>query len=178
MTGKQFFDWQTGGGTNDVMRLVDCLERADVAWCAIGGVAVNHWAAEPMVTQDVDFVVVAAEIDRVVALLEQAGFHAERFEWSVNFKGRSAVSLQLSTEPFYQEFPARAVAADVHGILLRVASLRDTLSGKIKAWSEPGRRPSKRLKDLADIARLVETHSELWDVLPDDLRSQVPRPGG
>jgi hypothetical protein len=27
---------------------VDCLERADVAWCAIGGVAVNHWASEPM----------------------------------------------------------------------------------------------------------------------------------
>jgi hypothetical protein len=30
MTGKQFFDWQTSGGTDDVMRLVDCLERADV----------------------------------------------------------------------------------------------------------------------------------------------------
>lgn len=59
MTAKQFYDWQTGGGTDDVMRLVDCLERADVAWCAIGGVAVNHWAAQPMVTQDVDFVVVA-----------------------------------------------------------------------------------------------------------------------
>ena len=42
MTGKQFYDWQTSGGTNDVMRLVDCLERADIAWCAIGGVAVNH----------------------------------------------------------------------------------------------------------------------------------------
>lgn len=177
MTGKQFYDWQTGGGTNDVLRLVDCLERADVAWCAIGGVAVNYWSAEPMVTQDVDFVVTADEIDRVVALLEQAGFRAERFEWSVNFKGRSTVSLQLSTEQFYREFPARAVPADVHGILLRVASLRDTLSGKIKAWSEPGRRPSKRLKDLADIARLVEAHPELWDVLPTDIRAQVPRSG-
>ena len=31
MTGKQFFDWQTSGGTDDVMRLVDVLERADVA---------------------------------------------------------------------------------------------------------------------------------------------------
>ncbi len=44
MTAKQFFDWQTDGGTDDVMRLVDCLERSDVAWCAINGVAVNHWA--------------------------------------------------------------------------------------------------------------------------------------
>jgi len=31
MTAKQFFDWQTSGGTDDVMRLVDCLERADIA---------------------------------------------------------------------------------------------------------------------------------------------------
>lgn len=55
MTAKRFYDWQTAGGTDDVMRLVNCLERADIPWCAIGGVAVNHWAAEPMVTQDVDF---------------------------------------------------------------------------------------------------------------------------
>lgn len=94
----------------------------------------------------------------------------------MNFKGRSAVSLQLSTEAFYREFPSRAVPADVHGILLRVASLPDTLSGKIKAWSEPGRRPSKRLKDLADIARLIETHPELWDALPADIKVQIPRP--
>lgn len=176
MTAKQFYDWQTGGGTDDVMRLVDCLERADVAWCAIGGVAVNHWAAQPMVTQDVDFVVTSDAIDRVVSLLEAAGFRYERFEWSVNFKGRSAVSLQLSTEAFYREFPARAVPADVHGILLRVACLEDTLSGKIKAWSEPARRQSKRLKDLADIARLVEAHPRLWDSLPDVLKQQVQRP--
>jgi hypothetical protein len=176
VTAKQFYDWQTGGGTDDVMRLVDCLERADVAWCAIGGVAVNHWAAQPMVTQDVDFVVTSDAVDRAVALLAAAGFPYERFEWSVNFKGRSAVSLQLSTEAFYREFPSRAVPADVHGILLRVASLEDTLSGKIKAWSEPARRQSKRLKDLADIARLAEAHPHLWAYLPDVLKQQVQQP--
>jgi len=77
------------------MRMVDCLERADIAWCGIDGVAVNHWAEEPMVTQDVDFVVAAEAVDRAVSILEEAGFQAERFEWSVNFKGRSKVSLQL-----------------------------------------------------------------------------------
>jgi hypothetical protein len=66
MTSKQFFDWQTSGGTDDVMRMVDCLERADVLWYAIGGVAVNHWAAEPVVTQDVDFVVVADSVAWVI----------------------------------------------------------------------------------------------------------------
>lgn len=178
MTAKQFFDWQTSGGTDDVMRLVDCLERADVAWCAIGGVAVNHWAREPMVTQDVDIVVATSDIDRAVVLLEEAGFRSERFEWSVNFKGRSKVSVQISTEDFYRDFPARAVPADVHGILIRVASLEDTLRGKMKAWSEPERRQSKRIKDLADIARLVESHPSLWNMLANELKREVQRPEG
>ena len=176
MTAKRFYDWQTVGGTDDVMRLVDCLERADIPWCAIGGVAVNHWAAEPMVTQDVGFVVAAEAIDRAVAVLTEAGFRPERFPWSINFKGQSRVSLQLSTEDFYRDFPTRAVAADVHGILLRVASLEDTLKGKIKAWSDAARRQSKCLKDLGDIARLIEAHPHLWALLSDDLKQQIERP--
>jgi hypothetical protein len=173
MMAKQFYDWQTSGGTDDVMRLVDCLERADVAWCAIGGIAVNHWAEQPIVTQDVDFVVASESIERIVPLLEEAGFHSERFELSVNFKGHSAVSFQLSTEDFYRDFPSRAVPADVHGILMRVASLKDTLKGKMKVWAEPKRRQSKRIKDLADIARLVEAHPHLWELLTNDLKKQV-----
>jgi hypothetical protein len=176
MTAKQFYDWQTSGGTNDVMRLVDCLERADIAWCAIGGVAVNHWATEPMVTQDVDFVVATDAIERTIALLEAAGFRSERFDWSVNFRGCSRVSIQLTTEEFYQDFPNRAVAADVHGILLRVSCLEDTLAGKIRAWSDSTRRQSKRIKDLGDIARLVEAHPRLWECLTDALKQQVQRP--
>jgi len=176
VTSKRFYDWQTAGGTDDVMRLVACLERADIPWCAIGGIAVNHWAREPMVTQDVDIVVAIEEIERAVELLKSEGFAAEKFQWSVNFKGCAKVSIQLSTEDFYREFPARAVPADVHGILLRVASLEDTLAGKILAWSDPQRRQSKRVKDLGDIIRLVEAHGELWEKLPDVLKEQVEKP--
>lgn len=175
MTGRQFYDWQTAGGADDVMRMVDALERAELHWCAIGGIAVNHWAAEPMVTRDVNFVVAVDEIARAVAALEAVGFVAERHEWSVNFRGRSQVSLQLSTEDFYREFPARAIAADVHGILLRVASLGDTLAGKIKAWRTPERRPSKAIKDLGDIARLVEAHPQLAQTLPTDVAATLDR---
>jgi len=176
MTAKEFFDWQTSGGTDDVMKLVAALEKADIPWCAIGGVAVNHWAEHPMVTQDVDLVVASDAVERTIDVLEKAGFKAERFEWSVNFTGSSAVSVQLSTEDSYKTFPSRAVPADVHGILLRVASLEDTLQGKIRAWSDSARRQSKRIKDLADIARLVESHSKLWDLLTDSLKEQVERP--
>lgn len=159
-----------------MMRLVDSLERTDIPWCAIGGVAVNHWAVEPMVTQDVDFVVATDDVERAVQALLGAGFRAERFAWSINFKGQSRVSLQLSTEDFYREFPSRAVPADVHGILLRVASLEDTLRGKMKAWSDKERRQSKRFKDLVDIARLVEAHPHLWELLTDELQQEIRRP--
>lgn len=175
MTGRQFYDWQTAGGADDVMRMVDALERAELHWCAIGGIAVNHWAAEPMVTRDVDFVVAVDEIDRAVATLEAVGFEVDRHEWSVNFRGRSQVSLQLSIEDFYRDFPGRAVPADVHGILLRVASMEDTLAGKIKAWRTPERRPSKAIKDLGDIARLVEAHPQLAACLPEDVSRALER---
>ena len=171
-----FFDWQTAGGTDDVMRLVDCLERADIAWCAIGGVAVNHWAREPMVTQDVDLVVSVESVENATKLLEQSGFSSERFAWSINFKGKSAVSIQLSTEDFYYEFPSRAVPADVHGILMRVASLEDTLRGKTKVWKDLERRQSKKIKDLGDIARLVESHPRLWDLLEPELQGIIEKP--
>ena len=59
---------------------------------------------------------------------------------------------------------------------MRVASPEDTLTGKIRAWSDPKRRQSKRLKDLADIARLVESHPHLWEKLTAPLKEQVDRP--
>jgi hypothetical protein len=172
MTSRQFYDWQTAGGGGDVVLLVETLERQDIPWCMIGGLAVNHWAHEPMATADVDLVI-AAEVDLAVRALEEAGFRSERFDWSVNLTGHSKVSVQISTEPVYRDFPSRSVPADVHGILMRVASLEDTLRGKILAWSDSRRRPSKRQKDLLDIMRLVEAHPQLASSLPDDLSRRL-----
>jgi hypothetical protein len=133
-----------------------------------------------MVTQDVDFVVVTEYIEMAVALLEAEGFTSSRFERSVNFKGSSKVSMQLSMqlsiEDFYRDFANRSVHADVHGILLRVASLHDTLAGKIMAWNATERRQSKRITDLGDISRLVESYPELWIDLPPGLQSEIDQP--
>ena len=107
--------------------------------------------------------------------MEAVGFKAERHDWSVNFRGRSQVSLQLSTEDFYREYASRSVPADVHGILLRVAALEDTLAGKIKAWRTRERRPSKAIKDLGDIARLIEAHPALEAALPVDVSQAIRR---
>jgi len=173
MTSKQFYDWQTAGGAGDVMRLIQVLEQADVTWCVIGGIAVNYWATQPMVTQDVDIVIAVDAVERIVSALTGEGFRAERFEWSINLQGKSSVSIQISTEHFYRDFPQRSVAADVHGILMRVASLEDTLGGKLRAWSDPKRRQSKRIKDLADIARLLESHPQLADHVPPDVKTRL-----
>lgn len=173
MTSKAFYDWQTAGGGGDVLRLITVLERLDVPWCAIGGVAVNHWAVEPMVTADVDLVIALDRVDEAVAALEQEGFRSETHPGSVNLTGRSKVSVQISTEERYRLFPSRAIVADVWGMLMRVASLNDTLQGKLAAYADPSRRPSKRQKDLLDILRLVESHPELEAQLPVDVRENI-----
>lgn len=122
-----------------------------------------------MATADVDVVITLDRVEDAVKALTAAGFTAECFEWSINLKGQSKVSVQISTEELYREFPKHSVPADVHGILMRVASVEDTLRGKLAAYTDSTRRPSKRQKDLTDIFRLVETHPTLKALLPQDI---------
>ena len=129
MTHRQFYDWQTAGGGGDVMLLVQTLEQNEIPWCMIGGLAVNHWAIEPMATADVGVVIATERLEHAVSALEKVGFKSKRFDWSINLTGVSSVSIQISTEAVYAEFPERSLAASVHGILMRVASLQDTLKG-------------------------------------------------
>lgn len=173
MTQRQFYDWQTAGGGGDVMRLVQTLEQEEIPWCMIGGLAVNHWSAEPMATADVDVVIATEKLEQAVLSLEKAGFKSRRFEWSINLTGESSVSVQISTEAVYCGFPQRSLPADVHGILMRVASPKDTLTEKLLAWQDKSRRPSKRQKDLMDITRLVETHPELLSSLPSEVTKRI-----
>jgi hypothetical protein len=169
MTLRQFFDWQTLGGAKDVSRLVAALEEREISWCMIGGLAVNHWALEPMATADVDLVIASEKIEEAVDALKSLGFEEKRFDWSINFKGDSKVSIQISTEEMYLDFPSRSLPTEVHGILMRVASLEDTLRGKLAAYSAPERRGSKRMKDLLDISRLLEANPQLKEKIPTEI---------
>jgi hypothetical protein len=173
MTMRQFYDWQTAGGGGDVSLLVQTLERLEIPWCMIGGLAVNHWAREPMATADVDIVIAAERVVEAVKALRAAGFKSKKFKWSVNLQGRSKVSVQISTEKIYHGFPGRSVPADIHGILMRVASLTDTMTGKLLAYGDKERRASKRQKDLTDILRLVEAHPKLKKLLPADVAKKI-----
>lgn len=173
MTLRQFYDWQTMGGAKDVSRLVAALEEREISWCMIGGLAVNHWAAEPMATADVDIVIASDRIEEAAEALKSLGFSENRVPWPINFKGESNVSIQISTEEMYLGFPQNSVPANVHGILMRVTSLEDTLAGKIAAFSDKARRASKRMKDLTDISRLLENHPELKEKIPSEIFSRL-----
>jgi hypothetical protein len=54
-----------------------------------------------------------------------------------------------------------------------VARLEDVLQGKVWAASDPTRRPSKRQKDLADLARLLEAYPHLRERVPADLLARL-----
>jgi len=62
---------------------------------------------------------------------------------------------------------------EVLGIIMPVARLEDVLQGKVWAALDPTRRPSKRQKDLADIARLLEVHPHLKDQVPAEILARL-----
>ena len=68
----------------------------------------------------------------------------------------------------------------VLGLELPVARLEDVLQGKTWAALDPERRPygmlregSRRQKDLADIARLLEKYPELRQKVPQKIRARL-----
>ena len=153
-------------------RLIALLEQQGVQYCVIGGQGVNAYA-DPVVSLDLDIVVAVGQIAQVEALLAKE-FKVEQFDHSLNISAYgSDLRLQIQTDPRYFDFIERAQTRDVLGMSLRVADVADVLQGKIWAASDPTRRASKRLKDLADIARIVEAHPELGDNVPEDIRRRI-----
>lgn len=133
--------------------LLDLLEEEGVRYCVIGGQAVNYYV-EPLVS--LDLVVATDQISAVETLLAER-FAVRRFPHSINVRpGESDLRVQIQTDPRYADFVGRAVRGEVLGIEMPVASARDVLQGKVWAAQDHSRRVSKRQKDLADIARLVE----------------------
>jgi hypothetical protein len=148
------------------------LAANDVRFCAIGGVAVNAYA-EPVVTLDLGLVLAAPDLLRVEPLLGEA-FTVEHFPHSVNLaKAGSDLRVQLQTDPRYLAFVDRAVLATVLGVELPVARVEDVLQGKVWAALDPTRRASKRLKDLADIARILETRPALRASVPEEILARL-----
>jgi hypothetical protein len=103
------------------------------------------WKTVTGVSLDLDLVVAVEQLAEADALLRRE-FRVERFEHSLNV-----------SEP---------------GSDLRI-HIDDVLQGKIWAVTDETRRRSKRQKDLADIARLLDAHPELRPHLPPDVLARL-----
>jgi hypothetical protein len=172
MNEREFTNKVTNSQEDFLQDFLDLLEERDVPFCVIGGLAVNAYA-EPVVSLDLDLVVISEQVDELVGILEQR-FTVHRFPHSINVSSPSSdLRIQLQTDPRYQDFIARASRRMILGYEVSVAALEDVLQGKVWAFSDPDRRASKRQKDLADIMRLVETHPHLIALLPEPLREQI-----
>lgn len=153
-------------------RLLALLRERQVRFCVVGGQAVNAYA-EPVVSLDLDIVIAVdrlEELERVFA----ASFSTERFPHSLNLsEPGSDLRVQVQTDVRYFDFIARAAEREVLGLRLPVASVDDVLQGKVWAAGDPDRRASKRQKDLADIARLIEAFPELRSQVPADVLAKL-----
>jgi len=173
MTGKTFLNRVANGQTDVIALLLELLKQTGANYCVIGGLAVNAYA-EPVVSLDLDLVVVTDKVQALCKAASAKGVKIERFEHSVNLTvPGSDLRIQLQMDPRYQEFVSRAEERNVLGYTMAVAALEDVLAGKIWAYRDEQRRKSKRQKDLADILRMVEAHPEIKGRLPPEIESQA-----
>jgi hypothetical protein len=151
------------------LRLVaQLLEREQVPYALIGGVAVQLHTEEPRSTLDIDLAVPTyAHVPR--AALLAAGFdHTGRHEHSDNWrapgpaplKQRTAVQFSAEDEGIADAVEHARILDLQGGVRLRVANVPDLIVLKLVAAAEPRRRPSKREHDLADVLALLEEHPE------------------
>lgn len=156
-------------GEDFLQIFLDVLAELKVDFCAVGGLAVNAYA-EPVVSLDLDVVVVADRISDIIRII-QKNYKVNEHPHSINIaSSKSDLRIQLQTDPRYQDFLQRAQKKRVLGYEMPVAAIKDVLQGKIWAYQDVTRRASKRQKDLADILRLVEAKPKLKAKLPEKIR--------
>lgn len=153
-------------------RVIGLFADHGIRYCLVGGQAVNAYV-EPVVSLDLDIAVVTGQLRQVEALLRDA-FVVEDFPHRLNVSlPGSDLRVQIQTDPRYASFVDRATVREVLGLRLPVAALDDLLQGKLWAVLDPTRRPSKRQKDLADIARLLEAFPALRERVPAEVLARL-----
>lgn len=173
MTATEVFESVTGSGGSDFALLVRILKDHG-PWCLIGGLAVNCYV-EPVFTLDADIVVVSGKLESIKADLNKGGFVVETFTHSLNATmPGSDLRIQFTTDPRYQEFVNDTRTMNVLSQEAPVASLTNVVRGKVWAWSDSARRPTKRKKDELDLMRILEAYPETRKIMPREISEQVP----
>jgi hypothetical protein len=172
MRAEAFWRAVVADHTDFLSRVIELLTKHAIRYCLLGGQGVNAYV-DPVVSLDLDVVIAVDQLPEVERLFG-AEFTVERFPHSINVSARgSDLRVQLQTDPRYEAFLAKATVRDVLGLRLPVASVEDVLQGKIWAALDSSRRPSKRQKDLADIARLIEAYPHMRNEVPEEILTRL-----
>ena len=181
MTEQEIYDGVIVNGTTDFILVAETLRRHGAGWCVIGGLAVNSYVT-PVYTAHLDLVVVSTDLELVLADLQAADFRVKEFPFLINAQRRaertetvaSKLMVQFTKPGRYQSFVERTGLRPIFGIDVPVASLPDLVQGKLWAWNDPTRRPTKKLKDHLDLMRLAEEHfAVVAPLLPTELRVEA-----
>jgi hypothetical protein len=112
MQAQTFYKVVTMDQANLSERLIALFSKHHIAYCIIGGQAVNAYV-EPLVSLDLDVVIATEQLPVIEALLAQA-FTVKQFPRSINVSApNSGLRVQIQTDPRYAEFPARYQARGV-----------------------------------------------------------------
>lgn len=153
---------------------LEFLRSSGARYCLIGGAGINSYAY-PVVTEDLDIVVAAEQIEMLESSLSRR-FTVKRFPHSINVSAPgSKLQVQIQTDERYFDFVSRATEREVMDYRLPVARIEDLLQGKLWAAVDATRRPSKQLKDLSDIARILEVAPELRARVPAEILAKIPK---
>lgn len=172
MLAQDFWKTVVADRTDFLGRLVGMLTDQGIRYCVVGGQGVNAYA-DPVVSLDLDVVIAVDQVAEAQRLLARE-FTLETFPHSVNVSAAgSDLRVQIQRDPRYAAFVERATIREVLGLRLPVARLEDVLQGKVWAALDAERRPSKRQKDLADIARLLEAYPTLRQHVPAEILARL-----
>lgn len=172
MRAATFWTVVTSDHSQAIDRLIRRLAELNAAYCVVGGQAVNAYV-DPLVSLDLDLAIATGELDRILPAFSD-DFRIERFAHSLNLTAENSdLRVQFQLDPRYARFVERAQQRTVLGVTLPVAGLEDVLQGKIWAAMDPSQRASNRQKDLADIARLLESYPHLRAAVPDEILKRL-----
>jgi predicted nucleotidyltransferase len=146
---------------------VSAFTEAGIGHALIGGLAVGVRTGVPRATLDVDLAVVTSVSRQDVAsVLTATGFElTAEHAHTMNFVHPSGEPLQVSFDEGFDSYVERAQSVHVGDVDVPVVLKDDLVAMKQRAANDPARRPSKALRDRADVELLlgdVPDQSEGW----------------
>ncbi len=158
-----------------LLELARILQETRVDYAVIDGIALQVHSREPRATLDV-VVALLSRKDLPGDRLRASGFtESGEFAHSVNWVGPGSVPVQFTDDPALGPAVRAADSVDLDGTPVRVIRKLDLLREKLRAGSDPARRRSKRMQDLADVQSLIESDPKLAQELNAAQRALLDR---